>query len=138
MMGSITLHETLPNAEETETSRKCLFRFLIFYSLLSGAKMHECFHIKVRIIFSTSAQPALYCDACNPALVVLKGKKACDLLSHIAVSPCLISFFSLSAGFDYRLLLVPSTLVSAAKALLKSLPALVWYHAVKTLPTGIR
>ncbi|XP_074602074.1 organic cation transporter protein-like [Brevipalpus obovatus] len=40
--------------------------------------------------------------------------------------------------FDYRLLLLPSTLVSVARSLLVVLSYFLWFHAAKTLPTGIR
>ncbi|KAI1291778.1 Solute carrier family 22 member 8 [Halotydeus destructor] len=43
-----------------------------------------------------------------------------------------------SATFDYRLLLLPSILVSGAKTLMKTLPAFIYYHSVKSLPTGVR
>ncbi|XP_053210224.1 organic cation transporter protein-like [Panonychus citri] len=41
-------------------------------------------------------------------------------------------------GYNYHILLIPSTLVSAARTLLMTLPIFIWYHTIKTLPTGIR
>ena len=40
--------------------------------------------------------------------------------------------------FDYRLLLLPSTFVLIARTLIIALPALIWFHVAKTMPTGIR
>ncbi|CAG2105919.1 unnamed protein product [Medioppia subpectinata] len=40
--------------------------------------------------------------------------------------------------FDFRLLLLPSSLILMARTLAICLPALTWFHAAKTMPTGIR
>uniref|UniRef100_T1L1N6 Major facilitator superfamily (MFS) profile domain-containing protein n=1 Tax=Tetranychus urticae TaxID=32264 RepID=T1L1N6_TETUR len=67
-------------------------------------------------------------------LFILSG-----LLMMIAIS--LEEFFPVNPnrdGYEYQLLLIPSTLVSGARTLLMTLPIFIWYHTIKTLPTGIR
>jgi len=116
MMASITLHETVLKDEVFDTPGK-----------------------------KTSSRQTGRETYSSQQVVVIKGMKCIRhflstlfLLPLIHLSLFFSYFTATTAGFDYRLLLVPSTLVSASKALVKSIPALVWYHAVKTLPTGIR
>lgn len=71
-------------------------------------------------------------------------RACCFLLAYLLYTNRYLRFFLLpvfvyaAVTFDYRLLLLPSTLVSGAKTLMRALPAFIGYHAAKSLPTGVR
>ncbi|RWS12894.1 organic anion transporter-like protein [Dinothrombium tinctorium] len=58
------------------------------------------------------------------------------MMGAISLQEMLPKTEDISDEFDYRLLLLPSMLVSGGRTLLRTLPAFIWYHTVKTLPTG--